>query len=99
MAWDSTGTSSWVSEWIWTGVLRDAVFSDGPPSERSRSVSTVRDIESLDAGLDVVAVVREEAGAAVGLGETPTGRRRKLHHRFLAQVVRTLWGSRRRTRS
>ena len=27
VAWDSTGTSGWVSEWIWTGVLRDAVFS------------------------------------------------------------------------
>ena len=95
VAWDSTGTSGWVSEWIWTGVLRDAVFSwMDRHREDLETCNAVRDIESLDAWTqDVVAVVREEAERGGWSWRNPDGEEEaKLRHRFLAQVVRTLWG-------
>ena len=95
VAWDSTGTSGWVSEWIWTGVLRDAVFSWMDRHRTDLEVcNAVRDIESLDAWTqDVVAVVREEAERGGWSWRNPDGEEEaKLRHRFMAQVVRTLWG-------
>ena len=95
VAWDSTGTSGWVSEWIWTGVLRDAVFSwMDRHREDLEACNAVRDIESLDAWTqDVVAVVREEAERGGWSWRNPDREEEaKLRHRFLAQVVRTLWG-------
>ena len=62
VAWDSTGTSGWVSEWIWTGSCGRRVLLDGPPPCRPEACNAVRDIESLDAWTqDVLAAVREEA--------------------------------------
>lgn len=93
--WDSTSTSSWVSEWIWTGVLRDAVFDwmDHHREELERC-SNPRDIETLPSWQNtVVEAVREQAAKQAWPWRTPTPEEEaKLRHRFFAQVVRTLWG-------
>ena len=62
--------------------------------EDLETCNAVRDIESLDAWTqDVVAVVREEAERGGWSWRNPDGEEEaKLRHRFLAQVVRTLWG-------
>ena len=41
---------------------------------------------------DVLAAVREEAERGGWSWRDPDGEEAKLRHRFLAQVVRTLWG-------
>jgi carboxyl-terminal processing protease len=93
--WDSAATSAWVSEWIWTGVLRDAVFEwmDGHRDELA-TCTRPRDIEALPAwGNGVVKAVRAEAEKQGWPYRAPTSEEEaKLKHRFLAQVVRTLWG-------
>ena len=93
--WDSAGTSAWVSEWIWTGVLRDAVF--GWMDENREALSACarpRDIEALATWrTDVLAAVKSEADKQGWPWRLPTEEEEaKLRHRFLAQVVRTLWG-------
>ncbi len=93
--WDSAATSAWVSEWIWTGVLRDAVFEwmDGQRDELA-TCTRPRDIEALPAwGNGVVEAVQAEAAKQGWPYRAPTSEEEaKLKHRFLAQVVRTLWG-------
>ncbi|MGB1383738.1 MAG: S41 family peptidase [Flavobacteriales bacterium] len=93
--WDSAVTSAWVSEWIWTGVLRDAVFEwmDGQRDELA-TCARPRDIEALPAwGNGVVQAVKTEASKQGWPYRAPTSEEEaKLKHRFLAQVVRTLWG-------
>ena len=93
--WDSASTSAWVSEWIWTGVLRDAVFDwmDGH-REALSACQKPSDIEALpgwSAGvLEAVFAKAEEDGWP--WREPSEEEAAKLRHRFLAQVVRTLWG-------
>jgi carboxyl-terminal processing protease len=93
--WDSAATSAWVSEWIWTGVLRDAVFEwmDDHRDELAGCTGP-RDIEVLpDWDTGVVRAVELEAGKQGWPYRAPTSEEEaKLKHRFLAQVVRTLWG-------
>jgi len=93
--WDSAATSAWVSEWIWTGVLRDAVFEW---MDRNREAlagcSRPRDIEALpEWKSEVLAAVKDQAEERSWPWRPPTTEEEaKLRHRFLAQVVRTLWG-------
>lgn len=93
--WDSAATSVWVNEWIWTGVLRDAVFEwmDGH-REALALCSRPRDIEALNAWrMDVLDAVKAQADKQGWTWRPPTQEEEaKLRHRFLAQVVRTLWG-------
>ena len=93
--WDSAATSAWVSEWIWTGVLRDAVFEwmDGH-REALAGCTRPRDIEALPEWQSgVLAAVKAEAEKLEWPWRSPTQEEEaKLRHRFLAQVVRTLWG-------
>ena len=93
--WDSAGTSAWVSEWIWTGVLRDAVFDWMDENREALSAcARPRDIEALATWrTDVLAAVKSEADKQGWPWRSPTEEEEaKLRHRFLAQVVRTLWG-------
>lgn len=93
--WDSAGTSAWVSEWIWTGVLRDAVFDWMDENrEALNACARPRDIEALATWRnDVLAAVKSEADKQGWPWRLPTEEEEaKLRHRFLAQVVRTLWG-------
>ena len=93
--WDSAATSSWVSEWIWTGVLRDAVFTwmDGRRESLTRC-DNANDIESLSNWeAEVVEAVYAEAERGGWPWREPSEEEAaKLQHRFLAQVVRALWG-------
>ena len=93
--WDSTATSAWVSEWIWTGVLRDAVFTwMDAHREALRSCDSPRDIEALPGWRQgVLEVVYAQAERDGWPWREPTEEEAaKLRHRFLAQVVRTHWG-------
>lgn len=93
--WDSTVTSAWVSEWIWTGVLRDAVFTwMDAHREALRSCDSPRDIEALPGWRQgVLEVVYAQAERDGWPWREPTEEEAaKLRHRFLAQVVRTHWG-------
>jgi len=93
--WDSTVTSAWVSEWIWTGVLRDAVFTwMDAHREALRSCDSPRDIEALPGWRQgVLEVVYAQAERDGWPWREPTVEEAaKLRHRFLAQVVRTHWG-------
>jgi len=93
--WDSTGTSAWVSEWIWTGVLRDAVFSwMDQHREALEACQSPRDIESLPQWRQgVLEAVYAQAERDGWPWREPTQEEAaKLRHRFLAQVVRTHWG-------
>lgn len=93
--WDSTGTSAWVSEWIWTGVLRDAVFSwMDQHREALEACQSPRDIESLPHWRQgVLEAVYAQAERDGWPWREPTEEEAaKLRHRFLAQVVRTHWG-------
>jgi carboxyl-terminal processing protease len=93
--WDSAATSSWVSEWIWTGVLRDAVFTwmDGR-REALTMCDNANAIESLSNWeAEVVEAVYAEADRGGWPWREPSEEEAaKLRHRFLAQVVRALWG-------
>ena len=71
MPWDSTATSAWVSEWIWTGVLRDAVFTwMDAHREALRDCHSPRDIEALPGWrqgvLEVVYAQAERRRMAIG---------------------------------
>ena len=93
--WDSTATSAWVSEWIWTGVLRDAVFTwMDAHREALRDCDSPRDIEALPGWRQgVLEVVYAQAERDGWPWREPTDEEAaKLRHRFLAQVVRTHWG-------
>ena len=93
--WDSAATSAWVSEWIWTGVLRDAVFDWMDRNRESLAgCSRPRDIEALpEWKSEVLAAVKDQAEERAWPWRPPTTEEEaKLRHRFLAQVVRTLWG-------
>lgn len=93
--WDSTATSAWVSEWIWTGVLRDAVFTwMDAHREALRDCDSPRDIEALPGWRQgVLEVVYAQAERDGWPWREPTEEEAaKLRHRFLAQVVRTHWG-------
>lgn len=93
--WDSTATSAWVSEWIWTGILRDAVF-DWMDAHRDllSKCQSPRDIEAMDEwSWGVVAAVRARAETESWPWREPnTEDANMLRRRFLAQVVRALWG-------
>ena len=53
--WDSTATSTWVSEWIWTGILRDAVFAWMDANREALEACTnPSDIEALPGWKDGV---------------------------------------------
>ena len=93
--WDSSGTSVWVSEWIWSGVLRDAVFQWMDEHRGSlEACSRPSDIEALSNWKEGVlqAVNREAQLLGWDWREPNAEEAAKLEHRFLAQVVRTLWG-------
>ena len=94
VAWDSTATSSWVSEWMWTGVLRDAVFAwMDTHREALDTCREPRDIERLAAWAEVVGAVRDMARAQHWTWRAPDAEEEaKLRHRFLVQVVRSMWG-------
>ena len=92
--WDSASTSAWVSEWIWTGILRDAVF-DWMDANRNNleNCESPRDVEALPSWhsgvLEAVYARAEQEGWP--WREPTEEEAAKLRHRFLAQVVRTLW--------
>ena len=92
--WDSASTSAWVSEWIWTGILRDAVF-DWMDANRNnlKNCESPRDVEALPSWhsgvLEAVYARAEQEGWP--WREPTEEEAAKLRHRFLAQVVRTLW--------
>ncbi|MDA0728303.1 MAG: S41 family peptidase [Bacteroidetes bacterium] len=92
--WDSTATSAWVGEWLWTGVLRDAVFAWMDNHRESLSACThATHVEALPAWNLVEGEVRRQAEAQGMSWQDPSPEElAKLRHRFLAQVVRTLWG-------
>ena len=93
--WDSAGTSAWVSEWIWTGVLRDAVFEWMDSNREALSGCTrPRDVEALPEWRSgVLPAVKAEAEKLEWPWRSPSQEEEAiLRHRFLAQVVRTLWG-------
>ena len=93
--WDSTATSAWVSEWIWTGVLRDAVFTwmDGN-RDILMTCQSPGDIEALpNWRQSVVESVYAQVARDGWSGREPTEEESaKLRHRFLAQIVRSHWG-------
>ncbi|MDA0946829.1 MAG: hypothetical protein O2791_07200, partial [Bacteroidetes bacterium] len=92
--WDSTSTSAWVSEWLWTGVLRDAVFAWMDQHRESLLMCTyAAQVEALPAWGLVEEEVRRQAEAQGRVWQDPLPEERaKLRHRFLTQVARTLWG-------
>ena len=93
--WDSTATSAWVSEWIWTGVLRDAVFTwmDGN-RDILMTCQSPGDIEALpNWRQSVVESVYAQVERDGWSWREPTEEESaKLRHRFLAQIVRSHWG-------
>ncbi len=93
--WDSTATSAWVSEWIWTGVLRDAVFTwmDGH-RDILMTCQSPGDIEALpNWRQSVVESVYAQVERDGWSWREPTEEESaKLRHRFLAQIVRSHWG-------
>ena len=93
--WDSTATSAWVSEWIWTGVLRDAVFTwmDGN-RDILMTCQSPGDIEALpNWRQSVVESVYTQVERDGWSWREPTEEESaKLRHRFLAQIVRSHWG-------
>tara|TARA_B100000989_G_scaffold86455_3_gene62179 strand:- start:6835 stop:8514 length:1680 start_codon:yes stop_codon:yes gene_type:complete len=93
--WDSTSTSAWVSEWIWTGVLRDAVFTwmDGH-RDILMTCQSPGDIEALpNWRQSVVESVYAQVERDGWSWREPTEEESaKLRHRFLAQIVRSHWG-------
>ena len=92
--WDSTATSTWVSEWIWTGILRDAVFAWMDANRDALEACTnPSDVEALPGWKDgvVEAVFAQAEMEGWPWREPSEEEAAKLEHRFLAQVVRTLW--------
>lgn len=92
--WDSTATSAWLSEWIWTGILRDAVFDWMDANREALTQCTSpSDIEALPAWGLALASLQARAELETWPWREPNAREsRQASQRFLAQVVRSMWG-------
>ena len=94
VSWDSTATSAWVSEWIWTGVLRDAVFDWMDVNrEALAGCNHPSDVASLPSWSTMEQALKDRA-LSEGWGWRAPNRleRAQLEQRFMAQVVRVQWG-------
>jgi carboxyl-terminal processing protease len=92
--WDSTATSAWLSEWIWTGILRDAVFDWMDVNRKALlQCDSPSDIEALPAWGQALASLQARAELETWPWREPNAREsRQAKQRFLAQVVRSMWG-------
>lgn len=92
--WDSTATSAWLSEWIWTGILRDAVFDWMDANREALSqCASPSDIEALPAWGLALSSLQARAELETWPWREPNAREaQQAKQRFLAQVVRSMWG-------
>ena len=92
---DSSQSNEWVNQWIWSGVMRNAVFAwmDDHRDELESCRGSL-DIEAMPGWeASVLQALKNQARKQSLIWSEPTSEEEaKMYHRFLSQIVRIHWG-------
>ena len=92
---DSSQSNQWVNQWVWSGVMRTAVFAwMDDHRDALESCRGSFDIESLpNWEVGVLQALKNQARKQSITWSQPTSEEEaKMRHRFLSQIVRMHWG-------